>query len=52
MCELRGGIFSQCIPTSYDHIVHFKHLTVLLVSYTSVKQKKISKSILLIKGEK
>lgn len=52
MCKLRGGSFSQCIPISYHHIVQFQHLTILLVNYTSIKQKNIDKSILLIKGEK
>ena len=35
MYKLRG-ILSQCVHTSHHHIVHFKHLTILFVSYTSV----------------
>lgn len=33
---LTVGIISQCIRIS-SHAVHFKYVTVLLVSYTSVK---------------
>lgn len=30
------GILSQCVHISHHHIVHLKHLTVLVVSYTSI----------------
>ena len=32
-----GGILSQCICISNHHVVHFKHLTILFVNYTSIK---------------
>ena len=34
------GIVSQCICTSNHHNVHFKYLTILFVSYTSISWKK------------
>lgn len=34
------GIFSQRTYISNGHNVHFKHLTILYVNYTSIKRKK------------
>ena len=33
------GILSQCVDISNYHDVHFKYLTILFVSYTSMKLK-------------
>lgn len=41
-------ILSQCIHISKYHIVHFKHIQLLLVSYTSIKLG--GKELLIIMG--
>lgn len=35
--SMGGGILLQCIHMSDHHIVYFKYLTILSVSYTSIK---------------
>ena len=37
--NLTAVIISQSLYTSNHHIVHFQYLTILLVSFTSVKEK-------------
>lgn len=39
LINLMGGILSKSICLS-NHIVHFKHLTILYVNHTSTKLKK------------
>jgi len=40
-----GGVLSQCKHISNHHIVHFKYLLILFVSYTSVKLGKKGQEI-------
>lgn len=37
--NLMGGILSKCMLVLNHHDVHFNYLTILLVNYTSIKQK-------------